>query len=195
VRTTVEWARSIAESMLAEQAPDRWEHTQGVAQRVREMRRRLGYEADLVEAAAWLHNVGQATEIAHTGCYQLDGARYLRDVHDCDHVLGELVAHHSGAVIEAEERGLADVLFREFGPGDEHAFLLDALTACDLTSGPDGSRCDPAERVAAIKEHYPPNHVVRRAHERGGESMIRSARRMLGSLSPTVGAAISVNEA
>src|SRR5258706_8434852 len=97
----VEWARGIAESMLADEAPDRWEHTQGVVRRVEEMRARLGAEADLVEAAAWLHSIGHATQIAHTGCYPLDGARYLRDVHGVDGVLRELVAHHSGAKIEA----------------------------------------------------------------------------------------------
>ncbi len=44
------------------------------------------------------------------------GARHLRDAHRADDMLCRLVAHHSCAVIEAEERGLADTLTREFPP-------------------------------------------------------------------------------
>jgi HD superfamily phosphodiesterase len=147
---TVNWARGLAEAMLADEAPARWEHTQGVAQRVRDMRHRLGPEADLVEAAAWLHCIGYATEIAHTGFYPLDGARYLRDVHDAHNVVRELVAHHSGAMVQAQERGLDRELFEEFGPGDEHAFLLDALTA--------GARPYPLD-----SRERPPGHAAQRS--------------------------------
>lgn len=165
---TVTWARGLAAALLADEAPLRWEHTQGVAQRVRDMRRRLGAEADLVEAAAWLHCIGYATHIAHTGFYPLDGARYLRDVHDADNVVRELVAHHSGAMAKAEERGLAAELFQEFGPGDEHAFLLDALTTCDLTSSNDGSYREPAPAA------------THQACERTHPAMLRSALRTRG---------------
>jgi HD superfamily phosphodiesterase len=163
----VTWARGLAQAMLAEEAPARWEHTQGVAQRVRDMRDRLGAEAGLVEAAAWLHCIGYATEIAHTGFYPLDGARYLRDVHAANNVVRELVAHHSGAMVQAQERGLGQELFAEFGPGDEHAFLLDALTACDLTSGNDGSYCRPGDAGT----HW--------AAESAHPAMLRSAHRQL----------------
>jgi hypothetical protein len=186
MRQTVHWARGLAEALLAEEAPARWAHTQGVAQRVQDMRPRLGAEADLVEAAAWLHCIGFATELASSGFYPLDGARYLRDHHDADKVIRELVAHHSGAMAQAEERGLAGELFDEFGPGDEHAFLLDALTACDLTSGNDGSFRRPERRVDEIKENYPREHAMHRAVERAASSMLRSAQRSLGQAEPQV---------
>jgi hypothetical protein len=48
--------------------------------------------------------------------HALDGARYLRDAQHADALLCQLVAHHSCAIIEAGERGLADVLTREFEP-------------------------------------------------------------------------------
>ena len=41
---------------------------------------------------------------------------YLRDVQHAEEMLCRLVAHHSCAVIEADERGLADVLCGEFEP-------------------------------------------------------------------------------
>jgi hypothetical protein len=51
-----------------------------------------------------------------TGLHQHDGARHLRDAQHADALLCRLLAHHSCAIIEAEERGLADVLSLEFEP-------------------------------------------------------------------------------
>ena len=76
----------------------------------------LGPDADLLEAAAWLHDIGYHPDLADTGLHGLDGARYLRDQQHADPMLCRLVAHHSCAVIEADERGLAHVLTREFAP-------------------------------------------------------------------------------
>ena len=59
-----------------------------------------------------------------------------------------LVAHHSCAVIEAEERGLADLLHREFGPPPQP--LADALTFCDMTTSPDGQQVHVTRRLAEI---------------------------------------------
>jgi HD superfamily phosphodiesterase len=69
-----------------------------------------------LEAAAWLHDIGYAPGLAVTGLHALDGARYLRDAQHADAMLCRLVAHHSCAIIEARERGLADVLSLEFDP-------------------------------------------------------------------------------
>ena len=44
----------------------------------------LGADADLIEAAAWLHDIGYALGLATTGLHQLDGARYLRDARHAD---------------------------------------------------------------------------------------------------------------
>jgi hypothetical protein len=54
-----------------------------------------------------------------TGLHALDGARYLRDTYDADAMACRLVAHHSCAIVEAEERGLADALSLEFEPAPE----------------------------------------------------------------------------
>ncbi len=77
----------------------------------------LGADADLPEAAAWLHDIGYVRQLAATGLHGLDGARYLRDTVRADALVCRLVAHHSCAIIEAGERGLADVMYGEFDPG------------------------------------------------------------------------------
>jgi HD superfamily phosphodiesterase len=43
---------------------------------------------DLLEAAAWLHDIGYSPEIAVSGFHPLDGARYLRDVANADGTSG-----------------------------------------------------------------------------------------------------------
>lgn len=58
------WAREVAEGLLAEALPRRWAHTQGVARQARSFVDRLGADADLVEAAAWLHDIGYSPAIA-----------------------------------------------------------------------------------------------------------------------------------
>ena len=70
----------------------------------------LGTEAGLLEAAAWLHDIGYVPDLAVTDLHAFDGARYLRDAHQADALLCRLVAHHSYAIVEAEERGLANIL-------------------------------------------------------------------------------------
>ena len=109
-----DWAEELARKLLEVPLPRRWAHVQGVAAQARSLAPILGDDADLLEAAAWLHDIGYSPELAETGFHPLDGARYLRDVALADPVLCSLVAHHSCAVIEAEERGLADELRREF---------------------------------------------------------------------------------
>ena len=91
---------------------------------------------------------------------QLDGARYLRDVQHAEPMLCRLVAHHSCAVIEADERGLAGALTREFAPPPQQ--LADALTFCDMTTSPDGDQVQVARRLAEIHDRYGPGHLVSR---------------------------------
>ena len=91
-------------------------------------------DADLLEAAGWLHDIGYAPDLAVTGLHALDGARYLRDAQHADAMLCRLVAHHSYAIFEAEERGLADVLGLEFEPAPY--VLSSVLTCCDMTASP-----------------------------------------------------------
>ena len=109
MNTLAPWAEHLAEALLRESLPRRWAHVQGVAARARGLAPVLGADADLLEAAAWLHDIGYAPDLAITGLHALDGARYLRDTQHADEMLCRLVAHHSCAIVEAEERGLADV--------------------------------------------------------------------------------------
>jgi hypothetical protein len=56
-------------------------------------------------------------------------------------MLCRLVAHHTCAIIEAKERGLADVLGLEFEPPPQE--LSSVLTYCDITTSPTASSCRP----------------------------------------------------
>jgi HD superfamily phosphodiesterase len=103
-------AGQLARELLQQSLPRRWAHVQGVAARARSLAPVLRDDADLLEAAAWLHDIGYAPDLATTGLHALDGARYLRDTQNAGTLLCRLVAHHSCAIIEAEERGLGDVL-------------------------------------------------------------------------------------
>ena len=157
-------AEGLARTLLADSLPRRWSHVQGVAARARTLKPSLGADADLIEAAAWLHDIGYISEIAHTGLHGLDGARHLRDVQHAESLLCRLVAHHSCAVIEAEERGLAHVLAREFTPPPQH--LADALTFCDMTTSPDGEHVQVQNRLAEIHDRYGTGHLVSRSIRR-----------------------------
>ncbi len=112
--TLAAWAQDLARTLLAKTLPRRWAHVQGVAARARSLAPALGPDADVIEAAAWLHDIGYLPGLAATGLHGLDGARHLRDAQHAGPMLCRLVAHHSRAVIEAEERGLASLLTREF---------------------------------------------------------------------------------
>lgn len=115
----------------------------------------------MLTAAAYLHDVGYSPELVDTGFHPLDGARYLRDVAGADEQLCRLVAHHSCAVNEAAERGLLDMLNSEFT--QERPELVEALTYCDMTTGPDGRHLDVADRLAEIHSRYGPDHLVSRS--------------------------------
>ena len=54
--------------------PRRWAHVQGVAAQARGLAPVLGTDADLLEAAAWLHDIGYAPGLAVTGLHALAGA-------------------------------------------------------------------------------------------------------------------------
>jgi HD domain len=164
MQTIAAWAEGLARSLLADSLPRRWSHVQGVATRARTLNQSLGPDAVLLEAAAWLHDIGYLSELAETGLHGLDGARYLRDVQHAEPLLCCLVAHHSCAVIEAEERRLAHVLTREFPPPPLP--LADALTFCDMTTSPDGENVPVHNRLAEIHDRYGTGHLVSRSIRR-----------------------------
>jgi predicted hydrolase (HD superfamily) len=172
MNTLASWAELLAQTLLRESLPRRWAHVQGVAARARSLAPVLGADADLLEAAAWLHDIGYAPGLAATGLHGLDGARYLRDAQHADTMLCRLVAHHSCAIVEAEERGLADVLAREFEPAP-HA-LSSVLTFCDMTTSPDGELVPAERRLAEIQQRYGQGHLVSRSIQRATPMILRA---------------------
>lgn len=170
-----EWAADLARTLLEVPLPRRWAHVQGVAAQARSLAPILSDDAILLEAAAWLHDIGYSPELVDTGFHSLDGARYLRDVHHADSRLCGLVAYHSCAIIEAEERGLADQLSREFPVPDPK--LNDALAYCDMTTTPTGDVVSVDDRLSEISERYGPHDVVTRFIRKAEPNLVSSVMR------------------
>jgi HD superfamily phosphohydrolase YqeK len=173
------WAEDLARNLLKDILPQRWAHVQGVAARARSLAAAFVADKELLEAAAWLHDIGYLPELAQTGLHALDGARYLRNVEHANPMLCRLVAHHSCAVIEAEERDLADVLRREFEPPPQP--LADALTFCDMTTSPDGEPMNVDRRLAEILHRYGSEHLVSRSIRRATPTILRAVREVEGT--------------
>jgi hypothetical protein len=169
------WAAELARKLLEVPLPRRWAHVQGVAAQARSLTPILGDDADLLEAAAWLHDIGYSLELADTGFHPLDGARYLRDVQHAADALCNLVANHSCAIIEAQERGLANALSSEFPPPPEN--LNDALAYCDMTTTPTGEAVSVHERLSEIQERYGPDGIVARFIRRAEPQLVSSVMR------------------
>jgi hypothetical protein len=106
-------------------------------------------------AAAYLHDVGYAPELATTGFHPLDGARHLRQ--GGSERLACLVAYHGGAAEEAQLRGLADEL-AEFTAED--SLVAAVLDYCDLTIGPDGHTMTADQRRSDVEARYGQDHMV-----------------------------------
>jgi HD superfamily phosphodiesterase len=132
--TLASWAEQLARALPQEPLSRRWAHSQGVAARARGLAPVLGSDADLLEAAAWLHDIGYAPGLTLTGLHQLDGARHLRDAQHADAMLCRLVAHHSCAIIEAEGRAFS------------------VLTCCAMTTSPDGELMPVEQRLSEIQD-------------------------------------------
>jgi putative nucleotidyltransferase with HDIG domain len=152
------WAEAQVERLIAPLG-NRWAHVQAVAHQARRVAAVLsGEDGDVLVAAALLHDIGYAPSLARLGFHPVDGARFLRD-HGQER-LACLVAHHSGARFEAQERGLVDELAAfpvEEGP------VMDALTFADMTTGPAGQPMTLDQRVDEILRRYPPDDPVYRA--------------------------------
>ncbi|MEV7211546.1 HD domain-containing protein [Kitasatospora cineracea] len=171
------WARAVAERELAAPLPRRWAHTRGVAARAVRLGGILGRRSRLLVRAALLHDVGYAPRLAVTGFHPLDGARFLRDAHGADGQLTRLVANHSFALLEAEERGLREVLEAEF-PLLEDRLLADALVWCDMTTTPDGIPTTAEARVAEILGRYGAESVVGRFIRRASPEIFAAVARV-----------------
>ena len=152
------WAKSQAEQLIGPLG-DRWTHVQVVADEARRVATVLPNEdRDVLVAAAYLHDIGYAPSLNRLGFHPVDGALFLR-AHGQER-LACLVAHHSGARFEAEERELVDELAAfpvEDGP------VMDALTFADMTTGPAGQLMTLEERIGEIRRRYQPDDPVHRA--------------------------------
>jgi len=131
-----------------------------------------------------LHDIGYAPSLVVTGFHPLDGARYLRDTQHADAMLCRLVAHHSCAIIEAGERGLADVLALEFEPAPDA--LSSALTYCDMTTSPDGEPVPAERRLAEIQDRYGPGHLVSRSIQRATPMILRAVNQIQDRTARTI---------
>lgn len=177
----MEWACGVAETEMAEPLPRRWAHSQGVAQRAEGLARVAGEDAELLASAAVLHDVGYAPRLAVTGFHPLDGARFLRDTHAADEQLVRLVANHSFAILEAEERRLRDVLEAEF-PLLDNQCLVDALVYCDMTTTPDGAITSTDARLAEITGRYGSDSLVGRFIRRASPDILAAVGRVEAAL-------------
>lgn len=154
----VERARLLAEERLAE-LPRRLVHVRGVAAAAGRIRLNFDTKTgDRLVAAAWLHDIGYAPSVRETGFHPLDGARFVR-AQGFDEIVVSLVAFHTGAAAEAHERGISGLS----AFGDVDSDVLDALTFCDLTTGPDGDGVSAAQRLDEVLKRYGPDDPVHRA--------------------------------
>jgi hypothetical protein len=129
---------------------DRWTHVQVVADKARGLAAALlAEDADLLVAAALVHDVGYAPSLQRFGFHAVDGAWFLRA--QGQERLACLVAHHSGARLEAEERGLVEELA---GFPVEDGPVMDALSFADMTTGPAGQPMTLDERIEEGQRRY-----------------------------------------
>lgn len=178
---------------LLGQATDRYRHTVGVATTAAGITRAVPVaDAQILVAAAWLHDIGYAPPLVDTGFHPLDGARYLLRIGAPDRV-ARLVAHHTMSPIEAEARGVLAELLAEF-PREESA-TLDALTYADLTTGPDGSALAAVERLVEILLRYPPDHVVHQSIDKAQRELLATAERVTERMSWNWGPQVDRTEA
>lgn len=152
----------------------RWAHVQSVAASADGVAATLGLDAEMLVAAAWLHDVGYAEELRDTGFHPVDGARFLRRTGWSEEVV-RLVAHHSCSRFEAELRGLGDALGEFPRPSLE---LEHALCFCDMTTGPAGDRVTVTGRLAEIQARYGEGDVVTRFVGAARGELIETVRRV-----------------
>lgn len=151
-----DWARQVAQDALAGPCPGRWAHVQGVAEVAREVGERLGPDGDLLVAAAWLHDVGWAPEVAVSEFPAIDGARYLQRL-GAPPRLVNLCANYGAAAVEARFYRRESEM-TEFP--DERGPVRDALWYCDLRVGPDGQRMSFSERIGDTLRRYGEHPLV-----------------------------------
>ena len=134
-------SRALAETLLADQLPEHWRHTQAAAREALRLADLPGIDRGPLIQAAVLLDVGRSPVAARTGFPPLDAARFLR-VRGYDRRLRALVAHQLAAGVEAEERGIdLGGLEDEATPTRDALWwcvLVADLEAAPVVAGPDG---------------------------------------------------------
>jgi hypothetical protein len=129
-------------------------------------------EAELLVAAATLHDIGYAQRIARTGFHPLDGGAFLL-AEGYPQRLAGLVANHSLAILTADEHGIHD-LAEQF-PREE-GLLADALAYADMHSAPDGRIIPVQRRLADIaRRHDDPVQATRADQLRAAMARVGAA--------------------
>src|SRR5947209_1181989 len=109
-------------------------------------------------ASAYLHNIEDAPELRKTGFHPLNGAYYLLSHYQ--QRLASLVAYHSAAQFETNLRGLIEELEKI---SREDSTIANALTYCDMTTGPTGLQITSEERIDDILHRYDETDIVAKA--------------------------------
>lgn len=167
----VAWAAEHAANLLAPLG-NRWLHTKGVVRTAEHIGEAFNEEdRALLIAAAYLHDIGYAPQIQKTGFHPLDGAYYLLSLKQDR--LASLVAHHSEAQFEAEQRSLLSELHTI--PRNQAVTLVDALTYCDMHTNSTGQEVSFEERINDILQRYPEGSIVDQAIRRAIPSYIHAS--------------------
>lgn len=166
---SVSWARELARRLLGSEQR-RLAHSEAVGRRAEEISSHVPVDlrSDFI-SAAFLHDIGYSPAVERTGFHPLDGASYLaeRGLES----IAALVAHHSASGVEAELRGLSASLCQFDNPDPVAA---DALTYCDVTTGPDGDWVTVDQRLRDIRDRYEPEEPLRISVDRA-EADLRAA--------------------
>lgn len=180
-------AQLLAHDLLAPTLPSRWAHVKAVGDRARRFQPvHDPAMAEILVAAAYVHDIGYSPRVASTGFHPLDGARYLRGRRYPEEVAC-LVAHHTCSRMEAELRELDADLDAEFPRND--ALPHDELLFCDLTTGPTGQSLSVDERLTDIRRRYGPGDPVRVFIERAEGELRAAAHRAQAKLARPTGVA------
>ena len=151
---------------------DGWVHLSTVGGVAEGLARRSEFDTESVVSAAWLHDVRYAPECGRNRCHPLDGANLLLSVGVPDSVVA-LVAHHTGAAHEAEERACSTS--GELPSPDTAA--LDVLTMVDLAVEPAGQSQLDVNRIAGMLKRYGEDDPVYRAVTRSRDLLLASSAR------------------
>lgn len=174
-------AQALARRLLIS-LESRWDHTCAVAARASLLSKAVSaVDQDLLVVAAWCHDLGYAPTVAATGFHALDGAQFL-SVQGYPARLCGLVANHSAATFEAEERDLIQQLAQ--WPNEQDA-VADALWTADMTTGPNGESVDYETRFDEILRRYDVDSAVARAMTRARPTIQSAIRRTEHRLATT----------